>query len=203
MSRPHLSLRWFALVAAGLALAACTGAGPDPADPATAASTTPASVAVIDRARAAVTALAADDATTLAGLADPARGVTFSPYAFIADDAVTVPAGGLAAMMADPAPRAWGTWDGSGFPIELTWPDYRDQVLFGGRDYAHAPTVTVDDPQTGGNAPDNSAAYFGGGTTVVEFSFPATDLGGTDWSALRLVFSEAGLVGVIRDVWTI
>jgi hypothetical protein len=157
---------------------------------------------LIEQGRAVMDALASDDAAALAELTDPNRGVTFSPYAYVGDRALTFMPDELADMMTSTEPLVWGIQDGKGSPIELTWPEYKDSFVLD-RDYSDADNATVDDPQVGGNAPNNIPQYFGAEAKTVEFSFGTYFSSSLDWAALRLVFSEDGLVGVVRDVWTI
>ncbi|HEU4408181.1 MAG TPA: hypothetical protein VFS43_23160 [Polyangiaceae bacterium] len=152
--------------------------------------------------------LAKRDMASLAAQAHPAKGVRFSPYAHVdkGSDVVLKPAE-LSSAMADPKVRTWGTHDGSGDPIKLTFAKYfqtfvydRDFVRTG--QYARGRTIRT------GNTKSNICETYPG-AAFVEYHVPGSDprYNGMDWASLRLVFEASGgkiyLVGVVHDTWTI
>ena len=189
------------------------GAGPSAtaaptASPAPSASLTADPQTVVRaRAAAAVAAFRDRDFTALAALAHPAKGVRFSPYAFvdvarhIVLDQATIRQG-----FTNTRTYVWGFTDGKGDPIDTNVEGYYKRYIYN-KDYAKAPTIVIDQRTGKGNSLDNSATAYPG-ARVVEYYLPSTDPNTTlDWAALRLVFEEqAGtwyLVGIIHDEWTI
>ena len=167
---------------------------------------TPAPVSVpardlVDRGYEVLDVLSSRDFVRLAGLVQPNKPVTFSPYAFVTADRIQLSVQQLRTL----APGdmfVWGAYDGRGNPIELSVADYFDKFVLN-RDYAQAPIVSVDNLVRTGNTISNLDEVFPG-AHFVEFHFPGGD---TDWASLRLVFEDAGgqwmLVGVVGDRWTI
>jgi hypothetical protein len=77
------------------------------------------------------------DVEALSTFIHPTRGVRFSPQAFVREsDRVFLP-DQIKGLLTDPTPYAWGAYDGSGLPIELTFAEYYDQFVYD-RDFAHA-----------------------------------------------------------------
>ena len=159
------------------------------------------------RAAAVLRALEQADLAGLADLVHPVKGVRFSPYAFVDvdRDQVLLPE---QLRELDPAQVfLWGYYDGSGHPIEMTFPEYLRSEFVCGRDYMNAPEVAFDQVLGRGNTINNIREAYPEGH-FVEYHFPGTpEMDGMDWSSLRLVFEEVGgqwyLVGVIGDQWTI
>lgn len=163
--------------------------------------------AIGPRAAAVLHALEQADLAGLADLVHPVKGVRFSPYAFVDvdRDQVLLPE---QLRELDPAQVfLWGYYDGSGHPIEMTFPEYLRSEFVYGRDYMNAPEVAFDQVLGRGNTINNIREAYPEGH-FVEYHFPGTpEMDGMDWSSLRLVFEEIGgqwyLVGVIGDRWTI
>lgn len=159
-------------------------------------------------AREALAALRARDGARLASLAHPGKGVLFSPYAYVhpADD-VVLRADELRTAFSDPKVRAWGTTDGRGDTIELTFAKYFERWVYD-VDFAAAPTVAYNREVGRGNISDNTATAFPD-AVMVEQHFEQIDprYGGMDWRSLRLLFEETGgawkLVAVVHAEWTI
>jgi len=159
------------------------------------------------QAQAAIQALKEQDMPALAALAHPALGVRFSPYSYVrAEDLVFTPQG-IATLMDDPTVYTWGTFDGSGLPIEMAFPEYDGRFVYSS-DFANPDSVGINQRIGSGNTIDNSQEFYPG-AVVVEFYRAPQDpqYGGMDWQSLRLVFQPEGdrwyLVGVIHDEWTI
>jgi len=191
---PHVAL--FLLVLAAL-LAAALGSA--------CARTESVEERVRARAREVVVALKQRDVRALARIAHPDKGVRFSPYAFVhVDTDVVLASDEIENAFEDRAKRLWGRYDGSGFPILLTFAEYYEEFIYD-RDFAAAEHVSYDERLGVGNTIDNSLEVYPAGH-VVEYHFPA-DEGSLNWSSLRLVFEEKDgewyLVGVIHDEWTI
>lgn len=162
---------------------------------------------VRSRATVAVTALKAKDFTTLSTLAHPAKGVRFSPYAFV-DTArhVVLDAATIRLGFANTKVYLWGHTSGKGDPMEWNFEQYYTRQIYN-KDYAASRDVGYERHPQRGNSIDNSATAYPQGRSV-DYYLPSTDPNTTlDWGALRLVFEEQGgtwyLVGVIHDEWTI
>ena len=161
------------------------------------------------RGRAVLEALQAKDETRLAALVHPTKGVRFSPYAYVhMDSDVVIKREQIPGIYASAKRRVWGTSDGSGEPIDLTFAQYDKRFVYNA-DYLSAPRVAYDSlPLHSGNTPSNLDAVYPGAHRI-EYNFPGFDpkYGGMDWSSLWLVFERAGnewyLVGVVHGMWTI
>jgi len=164
------------------------------------------SAGAVQQAFAAVQALEEGDMPALAALAHPTQGVRFSPYSYVRDEDLVFTPEQIASLKDDPTAYTWGAFDGSGLPIQMTFPEY-DQRFIYSSDFAHPDSIGVNRRIGGGNTMDNSLEYYPG-SVVVEFYRAPQDpqYGGMDWQSLRLVLLPEGdrwrLVGVIHDEWT-
>ncbi len=162
--------------------------------------------AVAEAAANVVDALAADDYAKLAALASPTRGVRFSAYAYVSEDAPVITAGQLAGAATDRTVILWGYTDGEGAPIRRTIAERLDDVA-GSTALTSTQTIGHDVRVQTGNSIDNLAEVFPG-LPVVEYHFGGTCClyGGMDWQSVRLVFENGAggprLVGVVQDMWT-
>ncbi|SEC50792.1 hypothetical protein [Paenibacillus sp. GP183] len=150
------------------------------------------------------------DMAKLAKLVDPAKGVQFSPYAYVdTSKDVRVKASELAALWKDTKKIKWGEQDGSGSPIELTFADYFQKFVYD-HDFAKAPKIGYNKIIGKSTTTNNLFTVYPKDKFItVEFHFEGFDkkLGGQDWSSLRLVYENSGadwfLVAVVHDQWTI
>ena len=162
--------------------------------------------AVLDRAAHVITALKANDMTSLSKFISPQVGLRFSPYATVKETDQVFPAEKLVGLFSDSTAYNWGGYYGTGEPIELTFADYYAKFVYD-EDFANAPQVSLNHRLGVGTTLDNAAEFYPGGM-VIEFYFPGFDptMEGMDWRSLRLVFiqenSEWNLVGIIHDQWT-
>jgi len=149
---------------------------------------------------------------TLANMAS-AQGVRFSPYAYVtvATD-VELSRAELSTAFENDDVRHWGSFDGSGDPIELTFSDYVERfVVPEAFEDSDIVVHTIEEPgRVGrGNTIDNIAEAYPQAAFWLELHNPGRDpqYEGMDWVSLRLVFVvEQGtpkLRGVIHDQWTI
>jgi len=150
----------------------------------------------------------------LSGLVHPVKGVMFSPYTHVrplqgapgAADLVFSPAQ-LQSLWADPTVYQWGTFDGSGEPIEMTFRQYYDRFVYDA-DFAQPEVIGFDATIGQGNTISNIATVYPGAVTV-EYHFEGFDpqYAGMDWRSLRLVMEEYEgawyVVGIVHDEWTI
>jgi hypothetical protein len=165
---------------------------------------------VAARAAEAVMALKDGDMAALATLVHPDKGLRFSPYATVQTGAggdLVFSAAEVRGLMADSTAYHWGTYDGSGKPIALTFRQYYDEFVYD-VDFARPDVVGFDETVGQGNSIDNIASAYPDGVPV-EYHFEGFDpqYAGMDWRSLRLVFEEQGgswyLVGTVHDEWTI
>ncbi|MFN8052313.1 MAG: hypothetical protein U0Q22_12785 [Acidimicrobiales bacterium] len=169
--------------------------------------TTGTSVPAVAAAAATVAkALRDGDVAALAAVADPTRGVTFSPHAFVADDAPRLTRAQLAAAPTDRTKLLWGYTDGEGAPIRATIAT-RLRDIGGSTALTSTTTIGFDVRVHTGNSIDNIAARFPG-DRVVEYHFAGTSrYRDFDWTSVRLVFDATGsspkLVAIVEDTWTI
>ncbi|WP_141692452.1 hypothetical protein [Paenibacillus pectinilyticus] len=162
------------------------------------------------RAQEAITAIKDKDMTRLASLVHPQLGVQFSPYSYIrtATD-IQVQASNLAALWASTSLTHWGTLDGSGDPIDLTFPNYWAKFVYNAN-FAGAPQISYNTILGKGNMINNvfnvypTSAYI-----TVEYYFPGFNpqYQGMDWTSLRIIFAYASsqwyLVAIDHDQHTI
>ncbi len=147
------------------------------------------------------------DLERLSGVIDPEKGLLFSPYAHIqAQTALSFQADDLPGFK-DSQKRVWGSYDGSGEPIELTFLEYFEKFVYD-RDFLGAPEVNVNKLNGTGNTPFNGLEVFPG-ASYVEFHFPGFDKQheGMDWESLILVLLPDGqewkLCAIVHAGWTI
>ena len=162
-------------------------------------------------ARRVILALKAKDMAKLSAFVHPVKGVRFSAYAY-----VDVSPGGdrvfrrnqVRSLWASRRRYVWGSYDGSGDPIQLTFRAYYRRFIYD-HDYSRAKRIGYNDAIMGrGNTLNNIYDTYPRGI-VVEYHFPGFNpqYDGMDWKSLWLVFEKEGrewyLIGVVHDEWTI
>lgn len=168
----------------------------------------PPPVSVEEQGRLILEAMAANDLDTLASYVHPDRGVRFTPYEYVnlEDDLVFSP-DQLRATPADSRVYRWGAWDGTGDPMDLSFPAYFARFVYD-QDYLNAEKVGVNEFFGQGNSINNAVEAYPE-ATIIEYHFSGfnPDYGGMDWRSLRLVLEHMDgcwyLVGVIHAEWTI
>ena len=161
---------------------------------------------VLDRASEIAQTLKNQDFISLSGYVHPVNGVRFSPYSYVKDTDQVFSSQKVASIMADSRVYSWGSYSGSGEPIDLSFPDYYSKFIYD-VDFANSPQMALNHRLSVGNSLDNSFEFYPG-AMVVEYYFPGFDpqYGGMDWRSLRLVFTEYNntwyLVSIIHDEWT-
>ncbi|HEY0736149.1 MAG TPA: hypothetical protein VGD69_14640 [Herpetosiphonaceae bacterium] len=156
-------------------------------------------------AKQAIEALKNRDMVRIAGMAHPEKGMAFSAYGRVDDKSVVLKPEQLAGALADPTIRLWGSYDGTGDPIELTFAAYFERFVYS-HDFAAAPEIGYN--QALGDI-YNYADDFDPGSIFVEYHFPGFDpqYEGMDWQSLRLVFEQQDqtwyLVGILHNQWMI
>ncbi|MDF2935437.1 MAG: sporulation/spore germination protein [Paenibacillaceae bacterium] len=156
----------------------------------------------------AVTALKERDWAALALAAHPDKGVRISPYTHVdTKQDIVLNREVIKQLQDDKAVRTWGTYDGSGEPIELTFAEFYEKFLYN-HDYAAPEKTAYDEPIGKGNTANNIKEVYPGGH-FVEYYFSGFDpkVQGMDWASLTLVFEQKDgswfLTGLIRNQWTI
>ncbi len=162
---------------------------------------------VRNRAGEAVNALRNRDMTKLSELIHPDKGVRFSAYSHATEKDMTFSASQIADIFNSQQKYFWGSYDGSGDPIELTFEEYFKKFVYD-RDFAGAPQVGYNKILGTGNTLVNINEFYPG-CNFVEYHFPGFDpqYSGMDWVSLRFVLENKSgtwyLVGILHDQWTI
>lgn len=165
--------------------------------------------AIENRTKETIQALKEKDLKKLAELIHPKKGVQFSPYSYIhVSSDVQVLGSGLAALWANTSTTHWGDYDGSGDPIDLTFPDYWDKFVYN-EDFAAAPQISYNIILGKGNMINNVFSVYPTTSAItVEYHYPGLDpqFQGMDWTSLRLVYENSGtqwyLVAIVHDQHT-
>ena len=147
------------------------------------------------------------DLEIVAEFVHPEMGVRFSPYTYVQDSHLVFMPDELPGLVGSDQVFEWGSFDGSGDPIELTFDEYYERFLYSA-DFANPEMMAVNE-ELGYSSMINNIADYYPGSSFVEYHFSGfeEDYGGLDWVSLRLVFiQEEGtwfLVGLVNDQWTI
>ncbi len=166
------------------------------------------------RAAAILAAIQARDLAELSRYVHPTLGVRFSPYAYVRPqgDGAAGPdlhfsAGELVDLPGTRTVYRWGTYDGVGDPIDLTFDEYWDRFVYD-VDFALAHVIGYNERVGQGNSIDNSSEVYPR-ASVIEYHLTGFDLRfeGLDWRSLRLVLEKLDgewyLVGIVHDEWTV
>lgn len=160
------------------------------------------------RADEALKLIKLQDMAKLSQLVHPDKGVRFSPYGHVDTKTDLVfSAGQIKNIVSDKKVYNWGSFDGSGQPIELTFDEYYRKFIYD-KDFANAKDIGYNKILGKGNTANNSFEVYPN-SIIVEYHFPGFDqkYQGMDWRSLRLVFEKKGadwyIVGIIHDQWTI
>lgn len=148
------------------------------------------------------------DMQTLSNFVHPTKGVRFSAYGHInmSTDLIFTNTQ-VAGLMNDTQVYTWGSYDGSGEPINQSFADYFDEFIYD-EAYENPNMIGNNVSIAQGNIINNIADAYPNGE-FVDFHFNGFDpqFEGLDWSSLKLVFEEDNgtwyLVGIIHDQWTV
>lgn len=149
-----------------------------------------------------------EDMATLSTFVHPSNGLRFTPYEHIdiQNDKV-FPASQITGLLTDTQIYTWGSYDGSGDPIDLNFSQYYDKYIYD-EDFIN-PHIIGNNVAIGkGNTINNITTAYPN-ANFVEFHFTGFDpqYEGIDWKSLRLVFEDVGgtpyLVGIVHGQWTI
>ncbi|MDP3387793.1 MAG: hypothetical protein Q8S24_11200 [Eubacteriales bacterium] len=149
------------------------------------------------------------DIVKLNAFISPTKGVRFSPYTYVHedDDMLFFTGNALVNLFNDTAEYTWGSYDGSGEPIELTFSDYYDRFVYD-QDFANPHMIGINQTIGTGNTINNISDVYSN-HAFVEFHFTGFDpqYEGIDWRSLTLVFENDNgvwyLVGIVHSEWTI
>jgi hypothetical protein len=153
-------------------------------------------------------ALADSNWTKLASYVHPDHGVRFSPYATVDSSDQVFTRAQIPRLGAGSQTYAWGEYDGTGDPIELTFGDYYNEFVYN-KAYQQAPQGEPNERLGQGNSINNIADFYAGqDVSFIEYYVPGSDeYSGMDWNSLRLVFKQEEnvwyLVAIVHDQWTI
>lgn len=163
---------------------------------------------VEQRGNAVANALKEKNMQTLSTFVHPVKGLLFSPYSNIdtQNDKVFTSAQ-VPGLMQDNTVYNWGSFDGSGDPINYTFSQYYDKFVYG-KDFVNAEQKGYNEILIPGNIVVNIEEVYPQGN-FVDYSFSGfnPEYGGLDWESLRLVFEEYNgiwyLVAIAHGQWTI
>lgn len=148
------------------------------------------------------------DLEKLSSTIHPEKGVRFSPYGYVdVEKDLVFNQQEIKKMVEDGSRYLWGSYDGTGDPIELTFKDYWKKFIYD-VDFVNAEETGYNKALGQGNSLNNSAEVYKT-AIIVEYYFSGFDpqYEGMDWKSLRLVFEKVNdtwyLVGIIHDQWTI
>lgn len=148
------------------------------------------------------------DEKKLAGFVSVEKGVRFSPYGYIdAKNNLVFTNSQMYNFFNDPKIYNWGSYDGSGLPINFIPKDYYKKFIYD-VDFVNAPQISYNKVLGMGNTLINQFEFYPN-SIIVEYYFPGFEekYQGMDWRSLRLIFEQIKdkwyLVGVAHDQWTI
>ena len=144
----------------------------------------------------------------LNSLIHPQEGVRFSPYATVSpeDNKFSREAFHRLVTIQKNKKISWGSYDGSGDPIELTPAEYFERFVYDGN-FLHPTQYDINNFIKTGNATNNLKASYAGSDFTESHEDGKPQNGGIDWKSVRLVFKQWEgkyyLVGIVHDQWTI
>jgi hypothetical protein len=160
-----------------------------------------------EAAQQAIWALKTENYLGLAALVDEQLGLRFSPYSYVRPEDQHFNQDEVDFLPALSRTFLWGSYDGSGEPIDLPVHAYRERFIYD-VDFAQPQVIGFNTVIGQGNTLNNWEEFYPG-AAMVEFHFRGFDpqYDGMDWRSLRLVFTPSGsawkLIGIIHDQWTI
>ncbi len=153
-----------------------------------------------------IQALDQRDMISLADHVHEEKGLLFSPYVHIEENALIFEKEEVETLLDNVEIFRWGHYDGSGLPIELSSNDYVDQILLE-KEFQLADQILIDDPIQRSTTINNIKETFPN-SKVVEYYVAGSDENDQmDWGSLHLVFEENQngdwkLVALVNDKWT-
>lgn len=166
------------------------------------------SKSLVGRALSVLALISTRDLDSLGDYVHPSQGVRFSPYAYVdVQNNLQFSAQEIADLSLDQTVYTWGTYDGSGYPIELSFVDYYDRFVYD-QDFVNPHIIGINNIVGFGNTLVNISDVYASGA-FVEFHLTGIDpqYEGIDWRSLILVFEKLDeewyLVGIVHNEWTI
>lgn len=154
-----------------------------------------------------IKALDERDMETISTYVHPEKGLLFSPYIYVTEDAVVFDKSEVSGMLESEEKFNWGDYDGKGTPIELTPAEYFDKFL-DMAPFLNQDEILIDNLQDRGNTKNNVKETFTDAQIIEYYNEGSEEYGGIDWNSILLIYEEdeAGqlqLIAIIRDMWTI
>ncbi|WP_226669959.1 hypothetical protein [Metabacillus litoralis] len=154
-----------------------------------------------------LTLLKNKDIEKLTEYVHPEKGLLFSPYVYVEENAVTFKKDQVENFMNDEEEYMWGNEDGSGHPIELTPAAYYDKYIYDAS-FDEEDEIVFNPKKARGNMIRNVKEIFPGAHVVEYYVKGTEEYDNMDWKALNLAFEqdESGewkLVAIVHDQWTI
>ncbi|MDP5273526.1 hypothetical protein [Chengkuizengella axinellae] len=163
---------------------------------------------ILNKANEVILLLKNENMAQLSSYVHPNNGVRISPYPFVnVNSDLVFSANQISTFMTDNNVYTWGSYDGSGEPIQLTPSDYYNAFIYSA-DFANPEQISYNQILGAGNMIQNKVSVYPN-ANIVEFYFSGFDpqYNGMDWQSLSLVFEEYDgdwyLVGMIKGAWTI
>lgn len=136
------------------------------------------------------------------------KGLHFVPYGYHSPSNVHLPKDSINYYWRSNKTINWGSYDGSGDDINLTFKEYFDDFIWD-MDFSQADTVMFENTKGLGNTIDNVHDYMPN-AKFVEFYIEGKnpDYGGMDWGILRLIYekddnNEYKLIAISHGQWTV
>lgn len=155
-----------------------------------------------------IQALKNKDFKTLSNMSSLKKGIRFTPYGYVElKQNLVLTHERIAEGFNNNKTYVWGTEDGIGTPISMTFESYYNRFVYSS-DFVIAPKIGYNQTLGIGNSLNNVRTIYPN-AIVVEYYFDGFDpqYGGMDWQSLRLVFEKEAdtwvLIGIIHDQWTI
>lgn len=147
------------------------------------------------------------DMETVADHVHPEKGLLFSPYVYVADDAVVFEKDEVGSMLDQDEQFDWGNYDGKGTPIELTPTDFFDEFL-DMTPFQNPNDILLDEVQRRGNTINNIKDVFPDSHIIEYYNNGSEEYVGIDWESVNFVYEEDEtgelyLVAIVRDMWTV
>jgi hypothetical protein len=158
------------------------------------------------QSRAVIAALKKRDMIALSRYVHPQLGLRFSPYSTVQKSDRAFPIAQVRRLNQNKTRYLWGSYDGTGDPIRLTWNAYYKEFVFP-HDYTRAPKTQYNSDIVSGYT--SAIRDFYPKAIFVRYLFPGFNpkYEGMDWRGLWLVWNRSGngwkLVGIANDQWTI
>ncbi len=152
-------------------------------------------------------ALANKEMESVASIVDEEKGLLFSPYLYIHEDALVFSKKEVETFFERKDVLNWGHYDGSGFLIELTTEEYYEKFIYS-RNFLEHDEVVKNKIVERGNIIDNFDEVFEEYQFVEYFIEGTEEFSGMDWESLYFVFDTSDdtnpkLIAIVHNQWTI